>query len=389
MRKKKQSRCIAVLVLLAMLSSAALSIPVSAATFPFTDVPTSHAYYKEIKYVYDNGIMNGTSATKFSPAENMNRAMVVTILYRMSGSTMKRAPSGFTDVPSSAYYYYAVGWAQHYGITTGATSTKFEPETLITREQMMSFLYRYATSYKGYSYRLVDSLRASRLSDYASITSYARPAINWALNSTILPPTAATVYPHTYVDRGVAAVYIYRLLTYILGSGKSFAMTSLSISESYNIKNIMGSMGYTTCLGYDLSPQAMEFAFYNSKMLYTHSHGNNTLIALSGGRLYADNIDAGQMQDMRLVYISACKAGNGFCKALYEKGKAKAVVGFRENVSASSDYDGIHYFNRRVFEHMKVGEDVYKAVKLARNDVVAAYGDESCGSDEVIVYPQS
>lgn len=119
----------------------------------------------------------------------VNRSMAVTIPYRMSGSTLRRAPVGFTDVVSGTYY--AVGWAQYYGVVNGVTTTSFAPTHGVTNEQILTMLHRYATGYCGRTYQTYKSF-ATNLADYSSIMSYSRTAVNWALNAGIVMPTSGS-----------------------------------------------------------------------------------------------------------------------------------------------------------------------------------------------------
>ena len=76
-------------------------------------------------YVYEHGIMNGTSATTFSPNTPMTRAMLVTVLHRAAGSPSAATGTAFSDVPSGAYYTDAVAWASANGIVTGYGNGRF------------------------------------------------------------------------------------------------------------------------------------------------------------------------------------------------------------------------------------------------------------------------
>ena len=119
---------------------------------PFTDVSESDWFFGDVKFVYQNGLMNGTSSTTFSPDGTTSRGMIVTILWRMAGSPdMKDEILGypFQDVDANAYYATAVYWARLNGIADGYGDNTFGPDKPITREQMAVMLYRYA-QHKGY-----------------------------------------------------------------------------------------------------------------------------------------------------------------------------------------------------------------------------------------------
>lgn len=88
--------------------------------------------------------MNGMGNGIFAPDGSATRGMVVTILYRMAGEPRSRAPCPFTDVKEGQYYAKAVTWAYENGIAMGMTDTLFAPNCAATREQIVTFLYRYA-----------------------------------------------------------------------------------------------------------------------------------------------------------------------------------------------------------------------------------------------------
>ena len=119
---------------------------------PFTDVPENDWFFDDVKFVYQNGLMNGTSSTTFSSDGTTSRGMIVTILWRMTGSLdMKDEIWGypFQDVDANAYYAAAVYWAQLNGIADDYGDNTFWPDKTITRGQMAVMLYRYA-QHKGY-----------------------------------------------------------------------------------------------------------------------------------------------------------------------------------------------------------------------------------------------
>lgn len=97
---------LAVMTVLPACSGAAKAID-----FPFIDVKTGEWYYDNVKYVFEKGIMKGTSDTSFSPEGSLSRAMCVTILHRASGEPETSENVKFRDVKSGEYYEKAVGWA--------------------------------------------------------------------------------------------------------------------------------------------------------------------------------------------------------------------------------------------------------------------------------------
>lgn len=154
-----------------------LLLPTSAIEFDDTYVGMlDREFFDAINYVSDNGWMNGTDSSHFSPYEEITRGMFVTLLYRYSGS-QEQFVSNFTDVPTSSYYYYPIGWANNYGIVNGITTTTFEPETVITKEQMAVMLYRYAKNYEGKSYVVSSFSSITCHPDYSSVSLYAMEAL--------------------------------------------------------------------------------------------------------------------------------------------------------------------------------------------------------------------
>lgn len=138
MKKKILSLMLAVMLLIGC-----VALPASAAA-SFSDVSSGAWYAKFVNYVYDNGLMSGTGASTFSPDAKMTRAMAVTVLYRIAGSPEVSGSNSFTDVPASQYYYKPVLWAVANGITSGVSATRFGPNENVTREQLVTFLYKYA-----------------------------------------------------------------------------------------------------------------------------------------------------------------------------------------------------------------------------------------------------
>lgn len=123
-------------------------IPVKA-TLHFTDVPDGEWFTEPVKYAYDHGIFNGTSATTFSPEGHMTRAQFVMVLANLSGVHPSiNIETDFSDVPQGQWYTGVVNWAAEIGITSGIGEGKFGPDITIDREQMCSLLVRYLRLYR-------------------------------------------------------------------------------------------------------------------------------------------------------------------------------------------------------------------------------------------------
>ncbi len=172
----------------------ALFVPVS---FPFTDVKSGDWFYDAVAYVYANGLMDGTSATTFEPNANMTRAMVWAILARIDGETVTGA-----DWASAART-----WAMASGVSDGT-----DPNGPVTREQFATMLYRYAAA-KGCDVSIGESTNILSYADFASISEYAIPAMQWACGSGIVTGvTDSTLVPQGTATRAQCAAMLMRFI---------------------------------------------------------------------------------------------------------------------------------------------------------------------------------
>lgn len=148
---------------------------------PFRDVPESAWYREYVEFVYQNGYMNGTSTTTFSPNQGLTRGMLVTVLYRIEGEPEVSAEdrSYFAD-SQGTYYTDAVGWAKANGIVNGISATRFGPENLITRQDAVTIFYRYCVTYLGMEGASSGDL--SGFVDSGRVSDYAKDAMSWAVD---------------------------------------------------------------------------------------------------------------------------------------------------------------------------------------------------------------
>ena len=181
-----------------------------AAPGSFTDVKDSDWFASAVKYVAEKGLMSGTGSGVFSPNTAANRAMIVTILYRLEGSPAVSNASSFTDVASGTYYADAVAWAAQNGIVSGYGSNRFGPTDSITREQLATILYRYA------QYKNNDTTAGADLSAYTdagTISAYARTALSWANAQKLINGTSGTTLsPRQTATRAQVAQILKNLL---------------------------------------------------------------------------------------------------------------------------------------------------------------------------------
>ena len=178
----------------------------------FRDVAPGSYYYDAVQEMADRGLFYGTSSYMFSPNQTMDRAMLVTVLWRLAGQPSAKQSSPFTDVPGSEYFAAAVAWAYETGIAAGTSDTTFAPYQPLTRQDLAVFLYRYAQK-MGYNTAAYNSL--SKFTDRNRIDGYALSAVRWAVGARIIYGTEANrMEPRASASRCQMAAMLYRFITY-------------------------------------------------------------------------------------------------------------------------------------------------------------------------------
>ena len=152
---------------------------------PFDDVDEAAWYFDAVRYVFENGLLQGTSDTLFSPDLTTTRAMIVTVLWRMAEEPVINYAMTFDDVPEGLWYSEAVRWAAGEGIVTGYDDTRFGPNDAVTREQLAAMLYRYAVS-QGYDVSVGEDTNILSYADAFSVSEYAVSALQWACGEGIV-----------------------------------------------------------------------------------------------------------------------------------------------------------------------------------------------------------
>ena len=162
---------------------------------PFTDVSANQWFYEAVSYVYTNGMMEGDSATTFNPDGQMTRAMFWAVLGRIDGATITGA--NWAD--------QARDWAMAEGVSDGT-----DPNGLVTREQMVTMLWRYAVA-KGYDVSIGESTNILSYADFGQISEYAIPAMQWGCGSGVITGmTDTTLVPQGTATRAQCAAIFMR-----------------------------------------------------------------------------------------------------------------------------------------------------------------------------------
>ena len=187
---------------------------------PFTDVSEKDWFYGDVMFVYENGLMLGTSKTLFSPHGTATRGMMATILWRMEGSPAPKGKNSFTDVEAGKWYADAITWTAENGIFAGYGKDKFGPDDPITREQLAAIFYRYA-DYKGYDLTVKGNL--DKFKDADKITDYAKTAMQWAVGSSLVKGKSGNLLdPQGTATRAEIAAMLHRFIEkYELVQGKA------------------------------------------------------------------------------------------------------------------------------------------------------------------------
>ena len=187
---------------------------------PFTDVSEKDWFYGDVMFVYENGLMLGTSKTLFSPHGTATRGMMATILWRMEGSPAPKGKNSFTDVEAGKWYADAITWTAENGIFADYDKDRFKPDDPITREQLAAIFYRYA-DYKDYDMTFKGDL--DKFKDADEITDYAKTAMQWAVGSDLVKgKSGALLDPQGKATRAEIAAMLHRFIEkYELVQGKA------------------------------------------------------------------------------------------------------------------------------------------------------------------------
>lgn len=175
-----------------------------AASLPFTDVAADDPYYTAIQYCWTHDIMNGIGDDVFGTYGSMSRAMLATVLWRISGSPVVGGKMTFKDVEPDRYYTEAVRWAAQTGIFTGYSTEKFGTNDNITRQQLAAVLYRLAET-EGLDTDTM-GLDTRIFADGGDISEYAGDAAVWSANTGMFETFGGHFLPRDDAQRGQAAL---------------------------------------------------------------------------------------------------------------------------------------------------------------------------------------
>lgn len=173
----------------------------------FTDISNTAWYHSSVDFVVNAELMQGVGDNRFAPNNSFTRAMLVTVLYRMAGQPETDAELPFADVPQGTWYSTPVAWAANNGLVNGVAPGKFSPNSPVTREQLVTILFRYCGD---------DGQRSGldQFPDAATVSPYAREAMDWAIAHNIISGIASnesiTLSPRSSATRAQVATILMR-----------------------------------------------------------------------------------------------------------------------------------------------------------------------------------
>lgn len=218
----------------------------------FTDVSRSDWYYQFVDYVTSKGYFNGVADKTFAPADNMTRAMFVTVLFRFHGAKGDSSQSAFVDVAPGEWYTAAINWAAANRIVDGVGNGKFAPNDPITRAQMCTMIERYLDLYrKAWKVTLPETGSVSVMVDESAIPAYALAAVKQCQRHGLVNGFEdGTFRPNDLSTRAQVAAVIYRL-SYLVQSAKPDNTPSVNPGGTVNPPVNPPVTAYTYALYFD------------------------------------------------------------------------------------------------------------------------------------------
>lgn len=195
-----------------LFSAVALSVLASTTAFAknvgdYRDVGKNDWFYPYVEDVSAKELMTGTSATAFSPTDQLARGQLATIIYRMHGAPETAFEARFPDVSNGVFYSIPITWANTYGVIKGYDNGTFGPENPISRQELATMLYRYAVK-SGY-----DTTKAGNLNEFpdaGKVAEFAKESMEWATGAGIITGDGGRLNPQGTVNRAVGATMISR-----------------------------------------------------------------------------------------------------------------------------------------------------------------------------------
>ena len=233
--KKLVSLLLAAILLLSLCGTTFAS---PAKTAKYGDVAKGSWYENYVNQMVKAGLMNGVSDSKFDPNGTLSRAMFVTILYRAAGKPATGKPASFADVAKGSWYADGVDWAANGGVVGGYNATTFAPNDSLTREQMVTILYRWSGAEKA------DAAALDAFPDKADVSSYAVDAFAWAVKYNVIGGKNGKLVPKGTTTRAEACAVLARYLETVAPTREDFEKAVVAGAWAYFAKGPGGKMQY-------------------------------------------------------------------------------------------------------------------------------------------------
>lgn len=228
------------MVVLLLILLIAPAVPVSAEPAPaFQDVKTGDWFYPAVDFVTEKGLFHGTGDNKFSPNTAMTRGMFVTVLGRFEGidpDSYEYQLKTFYDVNPLTWYGPYVAWASGEGVVGGIGDGKFGPENAVSRQDLVTMLYRYLGKPSNGTAQSAGGLE--KFADYGSISGYAKPAVEWAFTNKVLNGSGNRLLPKEGATRAQVAQIFYNAYDLLRGQDGEDAEAALEKVEESSRKKL-------------------------------------------------------------------------------------------------------------------------------------------------------
>lgn len=179
--------------------------------FIFEDVHEEDWFYADVKSIFENGLINGTTTTTYEPQTELTRGMIVTILWRIAGEPTVEATSTFADVPENAYYFNAINWGAANNIARGYDEETFAPDRLVSREELAAFIYRYSELIE-LDLTGIDEEAFAEFGDAESVLPWFVENMKWAISAGIVKGEDGMLLPQDRATRAEAAAMVNRFI---------------------------------------------------------------------------------------------------------------------------------------------------------------------------------
>ena len=179
----------------------------------YSDLSETHWAHYEIDYCIDNKLLIGTDATAFAPDDPMTRAMVATVFYRFAGTpSVAELKNPYSDIDDD-YYKDAAIWAGCNGINYDDGTGLFDPDGIVSRQEFVYMLYRFAST-NGFGTQSPADSELSSFSDSGNIADIYLEAMEWAVGRGIIIGTdEGTLEPESGATRAEISAMLYRYCT--------------------------------------------------------------------------------------------------------------------------------------------------------------------------------